>query len=262
MFVRVLSFGYSSWFSITESKKAKETQKLREVKHIDIEDTKETSETCQNNPGNTGSLMLNFLISHVLQLVLLIDIQVFVKKRVGSTPTCQLSVRFWSKNMHFYRKNFTFSFNFQLTVSFLFIIQKLWMKTNLFFCISYTIHRWKENKKNSCSRYYSWRVGHSKHKNCILHKIEVYCWPQDRVVWFLEKTGKSEKSFRKKISNVQSQAKLREKKAKILQQLQKEHLNAASTLKKLEVTPGQVGRPPLESRMMGLHQAILRNSSS
>ena len=118
MFVKVLSFGYSSWFSITESEKAKETQKLREVKHIDIEDTEETSETCQNNPGNTGSLMLNFLISHVLQLVLLTDIQVFVKKRVGSTPTCQLSVRFWSKNMRFYRKNFTFSFNFQLTIFF------------------------------------------------------------------------------------------------------------------------------------------------
>ena len=71
-----------------------------------------------------------------------------------------------------------------------------------------------------------------------------------------------EKSLRKKISDMQSQAKLREKKAKILQQLQREHPNAASTLKKLEVTPGQVGRPPLESRMMGLHQAILRNSSS
>ena len=237
MFVKVLSFGYSSWFSITESEKAKETQKLREVKHIDIEDTEETSETCQNNPGNTGSLMLNFLISHVLQLVLLIDIQVFVKKRVGSTLTCQLSVRFWSKNMGFYRKNFTFSFNFQLTISFLFIIQKLRMKTNLFFCISYTIHWWKENKKNSCSRYYSWRAGHSKRKNCILHKIEVYCWSQYQVVWFLGKTGK--------------------KKAKILQQLLREHPNASSALKKFEVTPGQVARPPLEDRMMGLHQAIV-----
>ena len=71
-----------------------------------------------------------------------------------------------------------------------------------------------------------------------------------------------EKSLRKKISNMQSQAKLREKKAKILQQLQREHPNAVSPLKKLEVTPGQVGRPPLESRMMGLHQAILRYFSS
>ena len=61
---------------------------------------------------------------------------------------------------------------------------------------------------------------------------------------------------------MQSQAKLREKKAKIFQQLQREHPNVASALKKLEVTPGQLGRPPLASRMMGLHQAILRYSSS
>ena len=61
---------------------------------------------------------------------------------------------------------------------------------------------------------------------------------------------------------MESQAKLRQKKAKILQQLQREHPNAASALKKLEVTPGQVGRPPLDSRMMGLHQATLRSSSS
>ena len=71
-----------------------------------------------------------------------------------------------------------------------------------------------------------------------------------------------EKSLRKKISNMQSQAKLREKKAKILQQLQREHPNAVSPLKKLEVTPGQVGRLPLEGRMMGLHQAILSYFSS
>ena len=71
-----------------------------------------------------------------------------------------------------------------------------------------------------------------------------------------------EKILRKKISDMQLQAKLSEKKAKILQQLQREHPNAASALKKLEVTPGQVGRPLLESRMMGLHQAILRYSSS
>ena len=40
---------------------------------------------------------------------------------------------------------------------------------------------------------------------------------------------------------MQSQAKLKEKKAKILQQLQREHPNAASALKRLEVTPGQTG---------------------
>ena len=61
MFVEVLSFYYLSWFSLTESEKAKDMQQLREVEHIDIEDTEETSETCQNNSENTGSLMLNFL---------------------------------------------------------------------------------------------------------------------------------------------------------------------------------------------------------
>ena len=76
-----------------------------------------------------------------------------------------------------------------------------------------------------------------------------------------------EKGFREKISDMQSQGKLREKKAKILQQLQREHLNAASAPKKLtpvllKVTPGHVGRPLPESRMMGLHQTILRYSSS
>ena len=49
--------------------------------------------------------------------------------------------------MHFCLKHFTFSFNFQLTISFLFIIWKLWMKTNLFFCIRYTTHQWKEKKE-------------------------------------------------------------------------------------------------------------------
>ena len=60
MFAEVLSFDYWSWFSITESEKAKETQQLPEFEHIDINGTEETSETCQNNSENTGSLMLNF----------------------------------------------------------------------------------------------------------------------------------------------------------------------------------------------------------
>ena len=60
MFVEVLSFDYSSWFSIIESEKAKETQQLREVEHIDIEDTAQISERCQNNSENKDSLMLNF----------------------------------------------------------------------------------------------------------------------------------------------------------------------------------------------------------
>ena len=51
---------------------------------------------------------------------------------------------------------------------------------------------------------------------------------------------------------MQSQTKLREKKAEILQQLQREHPNAASALKKLEVTPSQVDRPPLESTLVTL----------
>ena len=71
-----------------------------------------------------------------------------------------------------------------------------------------------------------------------------------------------EKSLRKKISDIKLQPKLREKKAKMLLQLKREHPNAASALKKLEITPGQVGRPPLDNRMTGLHQTILRYSSS
>ena len=59
-------------------------------------------------------------------------------------------------------------------------------------------------------------------------------------------------SLKKKISVMQSQTKLREKKAEILQQLQREHPNAASALKKLEVTPSQVDRPPLESTLVTL----------
>ena len=59
MFVEVLLFDYSSWFSIRESENAKEMQPLPEVEHIDIRDTEETSETCQNNSENKGSLMLN-----------------------------------------------------------------------------------------------------------------------------------------------------------------------------------------------------------
>ena len=173
--------------------------------------------------------------------------------------------------MHFYLKHFTFSFNFQLTISFLFIIWKLWMKANLFFALDTQPIDGRKKKKNSCSRCYSWRAKHSKCKKRVLHKTEVYCWFQYWVVWFLKKlqTQKNqlEKGFREKISDMQSQGKLREKKAKILQQLQREHLNAASAPKKLtpvllKVTPGQVGRPLPESRMMGLHQTILRYSSS
>ena len=84
-------------------------QQLREVEHIDIKDTEETSETW---------------ISDVLQLVLLIDIQVFVKRKVSSILTCQLSVRLMVQKYAFLSKKM-FSFNFQLTVSFLFIIRKL-----------------------------------------------------------------------------------------------------------------------------------------
>ena len=42
------------------------------------------------------------MISDVLQLVLLVDIQVFVKRKVGSTPTCQFSVRLMVQEYTFF----------------------------------------------------------------------------------------------------------------------------------------------------------------
>ena len=69
---------------------------------------------------------------------------------------------------------------------------------------------------------------------------------------------KLKKTLNKKVSDMKSQAKLRDKKAKVIKQLQKEHPAAASTLKKLQVNQGQIGRPPLEKKMLALHEAILR----
>ena len=174
--------------------------------------------------------------------------------------------------MHFCLKHFTFSFNFQLTISFLFIIWKLWMKTNLFFCIRYTTHQWKEKKRKTHAQdvipeelntVNAKNVSYTKLKSTVGFSTEL----SDSLKKLQTQKNQLEKGFREKISDMQSQGKLREKKAKILQQLQREHLNAASAPKKLtpvllKVTPGQVGRPLPESRMMGLHQTILRYSSS
>ena len=70
---------------------------------------------------------------------------------------------------------------------------------------------------------------------------------------------KLKKTLNKKVSDMKAQAKLRDKKAKVIKQLQKEHPAAASTLKKLQVNQGQIGRPPLEKKMLGLHEAIQGN---
>ena len=67
----------------------------------------------------------------------------------------------------------------------------------------------------------------------------------------------AQRKLNKKISDVKAQAKLREKKASVLQQLQKDHPTAASSLQTLAVSKGNIGRPRLENKMVDLHEAIL-----
>ena len=139
--------------------------------------------------------------------MLLVDIQVLVKRKVGSTwdlPIVQLRLA----NMHFYQKNFMFSLNFQLTISFLFIIKKCEWK-QICFC-RYTTHWWKEKKKNSCSRYYSWRANTVKAKITFYTNLKSTVGPCTELSDSLKK-AQLEKSLRKKISDMQLQAKLREK---------------------------------------------------
>ena len=50
----------------------------------------------------------------------------------------------------------------------------------------------------------------------------------------------------------------KQKKAKFIKQLQKEHPAGASTLKKLRVNQGKIGRPQLKTNMLALHEAILK----
>ena len=168
--------------------------------------------------------------------------------------------------MHFYRKKFTFSLKFQLTISFLFIIRKLWMKTNLFFVLDAQPIDGRKKRKTHAQDITHEGLNTVNTKIVSYTKLKYTVGLSTELPDSLKKleTWKNhlEKNFRKKISDMRSQAKLSKKKAKLLQQLQREHPNAVSALKKLEVTPVQVGRPPLESRMMGLHQAILRYSSS
>ena len=57
------------------------------------------------------------------------------------------------------------------------------------------------------------------------------------------------------------QVKLKEKKAKVIKQSQKEHPASPSALKKLQVNQGKIGRTPLETNMLGLHDVILRHKA-
>ena len=57
---------------------------------------------------------------------------------------------------------------------------------------------------------------------------------------------------------MKSQAKLREKKAKVIKPLWTEHPVSASILEKLQENQGKIGRPPLETSMLGFQEAILR----
>ena len=88
-------------------------------------------------------------------------------------------------------------------------------------------------------------VGLSKELMASLHNLET-------------QKAKVEKKLKKNISDMRSQAKLREKRANVLEQLKKDHPTVASTLNKLEVKKGHKGRPSLETNMLGLHEAILR----
>ena len=57
---------------------------------------------------------------------------------------------------------------------------------------------------------------------------------------------------------MKSQAKLRERKAKVIKPLWTEHPVSASILEKLQENQGKIGRPPLETSMLGFQEAILR----
>ena len=139
------------------------------------------------------------------------------------------------------------SFNFQLTISFLFIIRKLWLKTDLFFVLDKQPTVGSKKRKTHAQDIIREELNTVNAKIVSYTKLMSTVGLSTKLSDSLEilKTRKNqlEKSLRKKISGMQSQAKLREKKGKILQQLQREHPNAASALKKLKVTPGQVGRP-------------------
>ena len=66
-----------------------------------------------------------------------------------------------------------------------------------------------------------------------------------------------EKNLKRKQSNAIAQKKVRARKVEVLQQLKEEHPEVASKIAKLDVKKDEVGRPPLEMKMPGLHEAIL-----
>ena len=71
-----------------------------------------------------------------------------------------------------------------------------------------------------------------------------------------EKTKCEQKLKRKQVEQ-QAQQRLREKKAKTLQEIKEDHPDISDKITKLQVRKGVPGRPPIEESQAGLHQAIL-----
>ena len=72
-----------------------------------------------------------------------------------------------------------------------------------------------------------------------------------------DEKAEKEKRLKRKIIEMKSSQKVREKKAKVLSDLKRDHPEVASKLEKLEVRTDQHGPIPIEESQPGLHQAIL-----
>ena len=76
------------------------------------------------------------MISDVLQLVLLIDIQVFVKRKVGGILICQLSIRLVVQEYAFLSKKYVF-LKFLIDIFFSIYHPKIMNENKSVFCVRY-----------------------------------------------------------------------------------------------------------------------------